>query len=65
MKVLIRNHVYDSEDEAIAVILSEVDKKNISNMSKELNIYCDYPDSMSEKEIKDMLLEFKKGQTFG
>ncbi len=43
MKVKICDKIYDSEQEPIMVILSEVDKKNIANMHPEATKYCVYP----------------------
>lgn len=65
MKVLIRNHVYNSEDEPIIVLLEPYDIDNISKMPEECNIYADYPEDMDDKKIDDMMLEFGKGQIFG
>jgi len=52
MKVKIGNTIYDAEDEPIMVILSESDKKNITNMHPDCTKYCQYPEQHSEQEIE-------------
>lgn len=43
MKVKIGDHVYDSENEKIVIVLSEQDKKNIAAMHPYATKYCAYP----------------------
>lgn len=51
MKVKIKEFIYDSEEEPIVILLSEQDKKNISNMGDAIK-YCSFPDSMDEEDVK-------------
>jgi len=44
MKVKIGDRIYDSDHQPVMVILSDQDKKNISNMDPKANRYCVYPD---------------------
>jgi len=44
MKVKVGDKVYDGNVEPVMVILSDQDKKNISNMSFDNMKYCSYPD---------------------
>ncbi len=52
MKVKIKNKIYDSEKEPIMIVLSESDKTNISNMSKEYTKYLSFPDKMNQQRAK-------------
>jgi hypothetical protein len=55
MKVKVGDKVYDSEKEPIMVILSESDKKNISNMLSDATKYCSFPDGMSLEYVKEFM----------
>lgn len=44
MKVKIGDRIYDSNDEPIMLILSDIDKENIKNMHSDATKYCTYPD---------------------
>lgn len=58
MKIKIGNKVYDGENEPIMVILTDADKKNITNMLPECTKYCQYPeDGFDEKEIDKWMNE--------
>lgn len=46
MKVKVGNTIYDSNEQPIMVILTDADKRNITNMSPEATKYCEFPDSM-------------------
>ena len=52
MKVKIGNKIFDSENQPIMVILTDIDKQNIVNMSTECTKYASYPETMSESEIQ-------------
>ena len=52
MKVKVGDKVYDADDEAVMVILTEVDKKNIQNMIPGCNKYCAYPARCDPKLIE-------------
>ncbi len=53
MKVKIGDQMFDSENEAIMIILSPEDKNNISSMAPEATKYCSYPEGCyTEEEIK-------------
>jgi len=56
MKVKIGNKIYDSQDEAIMIILEEYNKEDISNMGDDAKKYCEFPDSMTQEEA----IEFMK-----
>lgn len=51
MKIKIKDKIYDGEIEPVMIILSERDKKNIANMSKDATKYCYFPDT--EEWIKN------------
>ena len=60
MKVKVGDKIYDSEFEPVMVILTEGDKKNITNMYPKANKYCVYPDGEEwtkddHKKIKDWM----------
>lgn len=46
MKVKVGDHVYDSDNEPVMVILSVKDKENIANMLPNATKYCAHPASM-------------------
>jgi len=45
MKAKIGDKIYDSEKEPIMIILSDSDKKNITNMDPEATKYLSYPEN--------------------
>lgn len=45
MKIKIGDKIYDSEKQPVMIIISEEEKKQISNMAKEATKYCIYPDN--------------------
>lgn len=51
MKVKIGNKFYSAEDEPIMIILSEQDKKNISEMPDEYFKYCQYPEGKYDENV--------------
>lgn len=55
MKVKVGNTIYDSNDEPVMVILSDVDKKNISQMYDECSKYCGYPEGIPESDIEEFM----------
>lgn len=55
MKVKIGNTIYDANDQPIMVILSEEDKRNISNMYEECTKYCAAPDGTTEEEFNSFM----------
>lgn len=57
MKVKIGNKVYDATDQPILIILNQLDKQNISNMSKEATKYCCAPDSITKQEVELFIYE--------
>ena len=65
MKVIVDGHVYDGKKDIVVVMLTDSDKKNIKNMNKECNIYCEFPDDMDIEKVNGYLAEIKKGQVFG
>ena len=50
LKVKIGNKIYDSKDEPIMLILSPLDKENISNMDKDHLKYCSFPRASIHKK---------------
>ena len=55
MKVKIGNTVYDSNVEPIMIVLSDIEKNNISQMLEECHKYCSAPDSLSEDEMREFM----------
>jgi hypothetical protein len=55
MKVKVGNIIYDSNKEPIVIILSNEDKKNISNMSEGNFKYCCFTDNINIDKIKDFM----------
>jgi hypothetical protein len=58
MKVKIGNKIYDSNDEPIMLIMDEIDKKNIKNMSKESTKFISFPEKMNVEDIKKWANDF-------
>lgn len=56
MKVKIGDKIYDSEKEPIMVILSDDDKKNITNMLPHCTKYCSFPEEFMD-DIKHWMNE--------
>ena len=54
MKVKIGDKIYDPATEPIMVILTEEDKKNISQMKNETK-YCAFPDEVPMDKIKEFM----------
>lgn len=54
MKVKIGNKIYDGNDEPVMIILSDEDKKNITNMLPTATKYCSYPDDY-DGDIKEFM----------
>ena len=52
MKVKINDAVYDSEDMLIMIKLTNEEKKCISMMSKEDNVFSCFPEYIEDDEIK-------------
>jgi hypothetical protein len=55
MKVKIGNTIYDSNEEPIMLILSELDKKNITWMATDATKYCSFPDDYDLDDIKEFM----------
>ena len=56
MKVKIGHKIYDGEDDAVMIILSDTDKKNIANMLPHCTKYCVYPsEKISEADISQWM----------
>jgi hypothetical protein len=58
MKVKIGDKIYDSKNEPIMIILEDYNKEHISNMAKEATKYCEFPDDITEDQVR----EFMKGE---
>lgn len=55
MKVKIGDVVYDSKVQPIIIILEDYNKEDISNMEDGDYVYCEFPDSFDEQEIKELM----------
>ena len=57
MKVKVGDKIYDGEDVPVMVILSDADKRNISNMFPECMKYCSYPSTgeWSDAQIEEWM----------
>lgn len=55
MRVKIGDKIYDSKKEPIMLILEEYNKNDIRNMHEDARKYCEFPDTMSEDEIKEFM----------
>lgn len=55
MKVKIGTKVYDSNNEAIMIILDEEEKEMIGNMSKNSTKFCSYPEDMPVHEVLEFM----------
>ena len=55
MKVKVGNKVYDGAIEPVMVILSDSDKKNISNMLPECTKYASFPSDCDGKAIEQWM----------
>ena len=51
MKVAVGKKIYDTKDQPIALILTDQDKQNISNMTKDARFYMCYPDHVPDEEM--------------
>lgn len=64
MIVKIGDKITNSEDEPIAILFTENEKKLISNMGKQ-GMLCSYPDKWNDVEfIKDFMNELHKTSQF-
>jgi hypothetical protein len=59
MIVKLGSKFYDSNNMPIMIILSDQDKKNISNMSEDAHKYCSFPDNekLTDDEIRNWMNE--------
>lgn len=55
MKVKIGNIIHDANNEPVMLILSDADKKNISSMLPEAELFCVYPDTLSQAQIEHFM----------
>lgn len=60
MKVKIKNRIYSSEEEPIMLILTDADKENIANMDEDAEKYCEFPDNISNVDIRKFMCIKKK-----
>lgn len=54
MKLKVNGYLFEA-DEPIMVILTDKDKENINNMSKDNYKYCAYPDTLSKEDLKKFM----------
>ena len=59
MKVCVDEKIYDGKKEIIVVYLTKQDKKNIQNMHKDCDLYCEYPDSKDTNKVIALLADLK------
>jgi hypothetical protein len=55
MRVKVGEIEYSGIDTPIMVILDDVDKENIRNMTPEATMYCCYPEHWTSEEIKEWM----------
>jgi len=55
MRVKIGNKIYNSNDEPIMIILEDYNKDHIYNMAPEATKYCEFPDTITEEEVKEFM----------
>ena len=58
MKVKIGKKIYDSKEEPIMLILTDYNKKHISDMSPDNFKYCEYPENMSAEQAMTFMREY-------
>lgn len=62
MKVKIGNKIHDAEEEPIMIIFNSEEEKagiavQLTDMQPGLTKYCMYPDSFSENDIKEFMVD--------
>ena len=55
MRVKIRDNFFDSTKEPVMLIMSEEEKKLISQMAPEHFVFCTYPDGTPEEMIQEWM----------
>lgn len=60
MKVWVKGKLYDAKDEIVVVHLTKQDKKNIKNMCKGCDLYCEYPDKEDTNKVLELLSGLKR-----
>ncbi len=55
MKVKIGDNIYDSNNTAIMLILSQEEKQLISDMARDATKFLSYPENMTEQEATDFM----------
>lgn len=51
MKVKVGDKMYSGDEQPIMVILTDGDKRNITNMLPEATKYAEYPDTYDQEEV--------------
>jgi len=64
MKVKIGEHIYDSNNEPIMLILDETDKKNISNMHDDKFKFISHPKEMEPEVVRAWIDKLKYKEEF-
>jgi len=64
MKVKIGEHIYDSNNEPIMLILDETDKKNISNMHDDKFKFISHPKEMEPEDVRKWIDGNKEKEVF-
>lgn len=55
MRVKVGNNWYDGTEQPVMVELTEQDRKNIANMAKGCDLYCEHPDDIPDEEIRKFM----------
>lgn len=55
MKVKIGNEIFDSNEQPIMLILSDVEKQHIADMLPEAHHYCSAPTELSEEDVREFM----------
>ena len=52
MKVKIGDRIFSSDEHPIMIILTDFNKEQLRNISEADHKYCEFPEHMTEQEIK-------------
>ena len=53
------SEIINADKEPVAIFLRPEDKKNITNMQADCNLYVAYPDSISDKDVEEWIVQLK------
>ena len=61
MKIWVDGKLYDPSDGLIAVVLTDKDKENISNMHPDASVYSEFDGTnINDEDVKPLLMKIKK-----